>query len=274
MELLKVLVAEDSRDNIETLLYMLEKYKDNLVVNDVVTTLPELEEVLERNSYDVAFLDIQFRKGNVFSVLDKAVLSGLELPDIVFVTAHGSFEYATKAIQLACLDFVNKPIDPDQLDEIVLKTLEKRRSKDEQKKQLEFLLGLLAGDMNNPGSIAVVKPKGIIKYLELDNLMYLMADKTTSIFYTTEDRIYSTKHLGYYIDLLSGNVNFAQINRSCLLNTDHIAHYNPKTRVIRLDNGTELTVSHRYNKKFKESLRLTPKGGMDEIINKIKGFFG
>ncbi len=274
MDTLKVLIAEDSRENIETLLYLLEKYKKQLTISDVVSTLDELKEVLDNKTYDVAFLDIQFKKGNVFSVLDKAVLSGKELPEIVFVTAHGSFEYATKAIQFACLDFVNKPIDPQQLKDIVSKLIQKRNSKEEQKKQLEFLLDLLSGDMNKPASLAVVKPKGVIKYLDLDRLHYVVADKTTSVFYTIDEKIFSTRHLGYYIDLLSGNTNFVQISRSCLVNADHIKNYNPKTRIVSLDNDTELTVSHRYNKKFKESLKPRQANKMDDVINKIKGFFG
>ena len=274
MESLKVLIAEDSRENIETLLYLLEKYKKQLDICDVVSTLDQLAQVLETNTYDVAFLDIQFKKGNVFSVLDKAVLSGMELPEIIFVTAHGSFEYATKAIQFACLDFVNKPIDPQQLDDIVSKLIQKKDSKEEQKKQLEFLLDLLSGDMNKPASLAVVKPKGVIKYLDLEKLLYVNADKTTSVFYTSDEKIFSTRHLGYYIDLLSGNTNFVQISRSCLVNTDHIKNYNPKTRIIKLDNESELTVSHRYNKKFRESLKPQQGNRVEDVINKIKGFFG
>lgn len=269
---LRAIIAEDSQQNIDTLMYLLKDRKE-LQIKAVVKTLAALQGELEQKLYDIAFLDIQFKKGNVFSVLEKIVESNIELPEIIFITAHGSFEYATKAIQFACLDFINKPIDPDQLNEVIVKYVERKKSAAEQKKQLEFLLNLLEGDMNQPQSMAIVKPKGIIEYLNLDDLIYIQADKTTSIFYTIEGKKFSVKHLGYYLELLSNHDKYVQTSRSCLLNIDYIRDYNPQSRVLNLTNGETLSVSHRYNKKFKNYLQQKDKSSLAEVIERLKNFF-
>lgn len=270
---LSTIIAEDSQENIDTLKFMLEKYNPQVEIKAIAKTLDEADCFFREQNYDLAFLDIQFKKGNIFSVLDKLVVEDIDLPEIVFVTAHGSFEYATKAIQFACLDFVNKPIDADQLDQIIKAVLKKRKSKEDQKKQLEFLLDLLSGDMNAPESLAVVKPKGIIKYIQLKDLLFIQADKSTSIFQTIGEKIYSTRHMGYYTDLLTGNSNIVQINRSCLVNMDLIQTYNPKTRIIKLQDGIELSVSHRYNKKFKHMVDRLQKRPIEDALRKIKDLF-
>jgi len=66
----------------------------------------------------VVFLDIQLNDGTGFDVLEQlAQKNGKTTSHIVFITAHE--EYAIKAFRFSALDFLLKPVDPDELEMVV-----------------------------------------------------------------------------------------------------------------------------------------------------------
>jgi DNA-binding NtrC family response regulator len=99
---------------------------------------------LEADRWDLVIIDMKMPG-----------MDGLELqrriraqdPDAVtlILTAYGSVETAVTALKEGAFDYVNKPIDPDELSHIVRKALEQRRLRSENvalKAKLEELSGL------------------------------------------------------------------------------------------------------------------------------------
>ena len=74
--------------------------------------------VMDKLKPQVVFLDIQLNDGTGFDVLEQlAKKNGKTTSHIVFITAHE--EYAIKAFRFSALDFLLKPVDPDELEIVV-----------------------------------------------------------------------------------------------------------------------------------------------------------
>jgi two-component system, NtrC family, response regulator HydG len=111
------------------------------------------------------------RQSNVALVLCDLRLSGMDgiallqkmrdlrpETEVVMITGHGSVEKAVQAMRLGAYDFIEKPLDSDQLLKIVAKALEKQQLASENRRlrgQLEQQRGLDALIGNNPAILAI-----------------------------------------------------------------------------------------------------------------------
>lgn len=243
-------IIEDNSDIIETLKYSLAQLSLPVTVVEVAQTAEDAYNALQNASVELAFLDIQLRDATIFDVLEKLFYEGRKLPELVFITAHGSFENALKAIQFACLDFVTKPFDTSDIEAAVRRYSDKRNSKQQnQQTQIGFLLQLLRGDLQTLKSIAIALPKGVIELVDLQQIVYIQADENISHVHLSDGKVlHSTRHLGHYIELFTGNTDFFQISKSCLINLSHLRQYNHQDKSLKLKTNESLTVSHRFSR--------------------------
>lgn len=249
-------IIEDNSEIIETLKYTLAKLTLPVAVIEVAQTADEAYLALQNDHVELAFLDIQLRDATIFEVLEKLFKEGRKLPELVFVTAHGSFENALKAIQFACLDFVTKPFDTPDIEAAVRRFTDKRSSKEQnQQTQIGFLLQLMRGDLQTLKSIAIALPKGVIELVDLQQIVYIQADENISIVHLSDGKIlHSTRHLGHYLELFTGNPDFFQISKSCLINLVHLRQYNHQDKSLKLKTNENLTVSHRFSRSLHKFL--------------------
>ncbi len=249
-------IIEDNSEIIETLKYTLAQVTFPVTVLEVAQTTEDAYLALQNPGVELAFLDIQLRDATIFEVLEKLFKEGRKLPDLVFVTAHGSFENALKAIQYACLDFVTKPFDKSDIESAIVRYSDKRNSKEQnQQTQIGFLLQLMRGDLQTLKSIAIALPKGVIELVDLQQIVYIQADENISNIHLSDGKVlHSTKHLGHYLELFTGNPDFFQISKSCLINISHLRQYNHQDKSLKLKNNESLTVSHRFSRSFHKFL--------------------
>lgn len=265
---LSVGIVEDSLENIQTLQYLLSGISTDVVIAETAQTLEEAQHLL-RQPLDLAFLDIQLKEGTIFEVLEELQRIGVSVPPLIFVTAHGSFDYATKAMRFAALDFLTKPLAEDDLRQALdrFRTFSEQRRN--QKEQIRVMLELLRGNMQAPKSIGIILAKGVIEFADLSDILYFEADENTCMIIRVEgEPLHSTRHLGYYIDLLSGNPEFVQISKSCLVNATHVRRYDHREKTLVLRQGGTLVASHRFSKTLKEHL-LKQSGGETSFWGRI-----
>ena len=79
---------------------------------------------------DVAVLDYRLPRIDGLEVLRKLIANGREL-EVIMLTAHGTAEGAAEAIKLGAFEYLNKPIDLDELRLIVARALESLRQRRE-----------------------------------------------------------------------------------------------------------------------------------------------
>ena len=271
-----IAIVEDNSDNIATLKYALSQTPYHITVVAEAKNADEAYRVLSDDRVELAFLDIQLRDSTIFSVLEKLFQEGKTLPDLVFTTAHGSFENALKAIQFACLDFVTKPFSHEDIEHAVQRYLNKKEIKQNKGTEIGFLLQLLRNDIQSPKTMAVQLQRGIIEIVDLANMLYIEADENISVVHLSNNqKLHSSKNFGHYLALLTDKKEFVQIGKSCLVNLNHVKQYNHQDKSLRLKNNESLVVSHRFSKSLHKYLLNNQKDLVNQgMFDFLKGLFG
>jgi two-component system LytT family response regulator len=123
MDRINVFIVDDEIEACENLSTMLHKYTDINIVGTAYTTA-DAEEQIAKLQPQVVFLDIEMHEENAFQFLDRVSPFSF---DVIFVTAYD--EYAIWAFKVNAIDYILKPIDPDEISRS-LKRIRERYAKD------------------------------------------------------------------------------------------------------------------------------------------------
>ena len=119
-----ILVVDDERAFVDSVVRMLrlEGYNNYSAVTDS-TTVPDL---LARQAFDVAFLDITMPGLDGLDLL-RIIKERSPRTECIMITANESISLVIKSIQAGAYDYLVKPITPDQLLLALDRALERRR---------------------------------------------------------------------------------------------------------------------------------------------------
>lgn len=110
--MLKVIIIEDETPLAEGLAASLRKLRPDLKVVATAADVQQAVEAIDRHpDIDLVFADIRLGDGYSFHVFDKVRTNAM----IVFTTAYD--EYALKAFDYDCIDYLLKPIDLKDLED-------------------------------------------------------------------------------------------------------------------------------------------------------------
>jgi DNA-binding NtrC family response regulator len=79
---------------------------------------------LETSSPDLVILDLQMPRLNGMATLRQIREMEIEIP-VVIVTAHGRVPDAVEAMRLGAIDFLSKPLTPDELRKVVSEVIDR-----------------------------------------------------------------------------------------------------------------------------------------------------
>lgn len=126
----RVLVVDDETDVLFALKMLLKTEVKEVVTEKNPDLLPGL---LERQKFDVIFLDMNFKSalntGNEGLFWLRQILEKDKDASVILITAYGDVELAVKSLKEGAADFIVKPWHNDKLIETLHQTLEKRRQK-------------------------------------------------------------------------------------------------------------------------------------------------
>lgn len=122
-------IVDDEQGNRENLLRMIGNYCPQIRISAICSSVTEARTVLPEAKPDILFLDIRLGDDTGFSLLGSLP----EIPfEVIFVTAYDS--YAIQAIRFSALDYLLKPIDPEELTHAVDKAVQVVLRKQENKR--------------------------------------------------------------------------------------------------------------------------------------------
>jgi len=81
---------------------------------------------IEETDYDVIILDIMMPRIDGLEVLQRVKETHPDI-DVIMVTGHSQIETAVRSMKLGAFDYIPKPFDPDELEMVVERALERRR---------------------------------------------------------------------------------------------------------------------------------------------------
>lgn len=244
MNKLNCIIIDDEPKCVEILSLMLRELHSGIHILDTASSAKQGLSVIEKHkaTLDLLFLDIQMPGGDGFSLLQQ--LSDIRFK-IVFTTAYDQF--AIKAIKFSALDYLLKPIDMKELG----LALEKSHTIREMQAQSQIQDVAHMIRQRTPFTKLAVASLSEIKFIYLDKIRYLESDNNyTSIYTDNQQRLVSSKSIGYYEDLLE-EANFFRINNSCLVNLKKIERFiKGKAGSVVLEDGKALTVSASRREKL------------------------
>lgn len=200
----------------------------------------------------VVFLDIQLTDGTGFDILENITKQeGKVNTNIVFITAHE--KYAIKAFRFSALDFLLKPVDPDELQEVIAKIKNSLESKSSFS-NIDLLLENISKKVDTFKRIALSTSEGIHLF-EISNIIRCESqDNYTKFYIKNQKPILISKTLKEYDDLLSEH-GFERVHQSHLINIAYLKAYIKKDGgYIIMKDGSNLPVSQRKRERLKEIL--------------------
>jgi len=109
-----ILVVDDERN----VRLMYRAALENMFTVDEANSAAKALEMAQAHRYDVAILDLRMPEMTGLELLEQMNHLGITTP-VVFVTAYADVPNAVSAMKFGAIDFLQKPITPDQLRTIV-----------------------------------------------------------------------------------------------------------------------------------------------------------
>jgi two-component system LytT family response regulator len=239
--MLNAVIVDDEDSGARGLQKLLNRYCPQVNVAGMAHSIDEAEQKISASNPDVVFLDIEMPFGSGFDLLSRMKNIHFE---VIFTTAYS--QYAIKAFKHNAIDYLLKPIDPDELMEAVKKCEEKKGRETLDLKKIENLFSSLS-QTNKVQKLPVHTPEGII-YLEADKVLRLEADGNyTKIYLEGGQKYISSRTLKDYEEMFHPK-EFFRIHKTHLVNLRHVKQYiKGEGGEVLMSDGTLLEVS-RYKK--------------------------
>src|SRR5215831_1342151 len=119
----RILLIDDEQNILRTFRYCLEDAGHRVAT---ATEAAQAEEVVQRDVFDLCFLDLRLGDTSGLDLLPK-LRQYAPWMRVVIVTAHSSIDSALQALRAGAVDYLVKPCSPEQLRMAAAKQIEVRR---------------------------------------------------------------------------------------------------------------------------------------------------
>ena len=231
------IIIDDIEQARKTIKQDIETYAPDFDVIGEASGVVEGAKLLKRIQPDILFLDIQMQDGSGFDLLD--LLAEINFK-IIFITASDA--YGIRAFRYAAIDYLLKPIDPDELTEALDKFRESGINENE---KYQFLNERLKNH-NKPNERLALHSQDKIQIVEIQSILRCESSANYTIFYFKDgSQVVVTKTLKEFDDLLKEQ-GFFRVHQSHLVNTRQITEY-VKTDGghLKMEDGSLIPVSVR-----------------------------
>lgn len=238
---MKAIIIDDERLARKELTSLLEKHQEIEIVAEAANA-DEAFELINEHLPDLLFLDIQMPGKTGFELLEMLD----SVPKVIFTTAYD--EYALKAFEVNALDYLQKPVQPERLDESIGKLKSQEKSSEVVKSDKK--LGLNDQVFVKDGDKCWFVSLGDIRYFESDgNYIKVFFDKNRPMIHK------SLNALDEKLDERS----FFRASRKHIINLSWLESIEPWFNgglMVKLKGGDKVEVSRRQSAKFKEMMSL------------------
>ena len=240
---LDVLIVDDEENARENLQILVNEYCPELNIIGLASNVNQAKTLINEFSPKLVFLDIAMPQGNGFSLLED-----FDERDflVIFITAHS--EYAFKAFKADAVDYIQKPIDIDDLQNAVKKAL----------KLAKVTVPVKNKKVTSEDEIEKISipTRSGYTFIENKDIIYLKAcENYTEIFLTNGKRIISSKTIKHYEEKMNKNI-FTRVHKSFIINKHN--HLKELSRDLGnfavMSNGDNIPIARRRLTAFLKDL--------------------
>ena len=256
----RVLIVDDEALARERMCQLLAAFDQLVIAGECANGTAAIDAVAALNP-DIVFLDVQMPRVDGFDVL--AALDDrvdvVEMPLIIFVTAFD--EYATKAFEVAALDYLRKPVSRRRLGVAVSRAIN----------QLDLRDSARAADRAPYQPVAEIEPTTAHTYatrfvVQRGDISHFV--RPSEIDWIEAAANYVRLHVAgtaYMVRATMADVDsrldprqFVRVHRSAIVNLDRLVRVEPFTHgeyVVVVAGGTRLRSSRAHSGRLRELLR-------------------
>lgn len=247
MPKMTALIVEDMPQAQEVLHAELTSHCPDVEVIGIADSVVQAAKMLRQIKPDILFLDILLGDGTGFDLLE--IFPELT-SRIIFVTA--SDEYALRAFRFSAIDYLLKPVEPDQLKAAVQRAEKQLTSQEER-------LGLLRDAIRQPDILPdrlSLHTQERILVVMIDDIIRCEADSNNTWFFMKGgEKVLVTRTLKQFDQMLEKH-HFIRVHQSHLLNLNYLQEYIKKDGgYLRLKNGDHIPVALRKKQEVMELLQ-------------------
>jgi two-component system LytT family response regulator len=235
--MIRAIIIDDIEQARITLKKDLQTYAPDVEVIGEANGVIEGARLLKNTNPDLLFLDIQMQDGSGFDLLD--ILKDISFK-IIFITASDA--HAIKAFRYAAIDYLMKPVDPDELVSALKKFREHRVNENEKYKLLNESLK----NSNKPHQRLALHTQDKIHIVNISDIIRCESNVNyTEFHFANAKKMLVTKTLKDFDELLSDQ-GFYRVHQSHLVNTKYIREF-VKTDggYLMMTDGSNIPVSTR-----------------------------
>jgi len=211
---------------------------------------------IRKESPDLIFLDVQMPGMDGFKVLQSLNASKMQMPRVIFVTAHDKF--ALRAFEVHASDYLLKPVGEERFREALQRArVQHENSENGFAARLQKMVEQLAREKTLPDRLPVHEDSRVI-LVPVKDIVWVDADKNYVLLHCGK----KTHTMRSTLEALQENLDpksFVRINRGTLVRWEAVRELQPwfhgEYKVV-LQDGTELRWSRRYVSQRPEHLKL------------------
>lgn len=211
--------------------------------------------VIKETSPDLVFLDIKMPDGSGFDLIEKLLKEeskGLKFK-IIFTTAYD--QYAIKAFKFSALDYLLKPVDPEELVAGV-KKLKLNTVVNSVNESMDVLIHNVKS-LHNLNKKIALNTSDKTHICKIDDIIRCQSDGGyTTFFIKNMPPIMTSKSLVETEELLK-EYQFERIHKSHLINMNYLRTYiKTDGGYVIMENGDEIPVSNRKKEYLAQLFKL------------------
>lgn len=243
---MKAIIIDDEKRARVSLSLLLQEYCPEVELVAECENLPEGVKAIRKFNPDLVLLDIEM-PGH----------SGLELVDffdekeinfsIIFTTAYN--EYAIQAFKLSALDYLLKPIIPEELINAI--------SRMERQKSLQFKA--LAENIQNEFFEKIAVPSGnTLILIKISDIIYIKGEGSYSeIYMQDKSKHMVSRNLKNFEEILLKDKRFLRTHKSYIVNFDEVVSFNKSDGGwLDMKNGNSIPISSEKSNLIMERIQI------------------
>lgn len=238
---MKAILVDDEKYSIEILRVMIAKFLPDVeIVASCMDPVQAIEQIRVLKP-EIVFLDVQMPRLTGFQLLQQTRRTDFE---VIFITS--SEEYALEALKAGAIDYLLKPVQPDELKQAYQKVVDKK----DNNRQLDRLLHYLKPEKPKSRRIALTASDHLV-FVDTGDIIYCESDSNyTTFFLPKGEKVVISKTLKDVEELLPRE-DFFRIHASYLINTKHVTKFTRgDSGHVIMSNNQQLSVSRNKKDEF------------------------
>jgi two-component system, LytTR family, response regulator LytT len=226
--MIKTLIIEDELPAAKRLERMLKDCHTEIQVVDILDSIEASTRWFNNNPHpNLVMLDIQLADGQSFEIFKQVKIESF----VIFTTAYD--EYALKAFELNSIDYLLKPVRPEQLQKSIEKFLKLKEGDPQGIQVLDKIVSYMSQKNTNYKKRFVINIGSHIKIIESEEIAYFRSQDKNTFLCNLDGKEYPVDFSLDNLEELIHPEQFFRVNRQYMISYKSIQkiHVFSKSRI-------------------------------------------